>query len=378
MKKLTSIAAAICLATAFCGMCTGCADEIERGGMSQKTPAVVSAAEDGEPVEKKVILCPGYAYGYGSAANTVDIGAIKFAAADEEKYFVSNAYFADVPAGAELPAATTTRNGATFVGWTRAVDGVVVTEKIMPVKAMLKSDLFLYAKWSVKGDIVDPGLPATNSYTVNGTALAKNPNADTNNIAEEYFVENLQLEKDVEVVFKNNDSPITITELDSASTGLAFAGGKITTTKVGKFSVYLKKKKTGTWAVYAAWAIDPDTVTIRGEAATAGNVYLAGNISGADFSWSNWNATGHKGLKATKGADNKYTLEVNLTAGDNCKFVMVAIPDSDMKWQKKLDGGGNNIGFADENANMIVKTTGTYRFTITVETAKLSVSVVKV
>ena len=67
MKKITSIATALCMATAFCGFCTGCAAEIKDNGGAGGTHSAMTSADS----QYKVILSPGYQQGFGSTENTV-------------------------------------------------------------------------------------------------------------------------------------------------------------------------------------------------------------------------------------------------------------------------------------------------------------------
>lgn len=380
MKKITSIAAALFMATAFCGVCAGCASEISANSESKNdTPPVASVTAD---AQHKVILCPGSYYsGSTVKPNAVGTGATKLGAADEEAYFVTNAYFATVAAGADLPAATTTRAKTTFQGWTYAKDGVVETVEKMP--ASLDGNLYLYASWKTTGSIpVDPGTdpdpnpdPTPSVASVNGKAMTKNTTPMAG-VDEEYMITDATFTTGETLAFTVNGSAVTVTSLDSASTGLRFASGAVTVANGGTFDLYLKKKGAS-WELYGSRKISQDEVNIHGEDATAGNVYLAGNITGADFNWSNWNDSMnvHKGLKATK-SGSSYTLTVRLTQGDNCKFVKYNSATSSV-WQKSLSGEGAtyityNGGSMD---NMVIKATGSYTFTVTESNGGLTVSV---
>ncbi len=363
MKKITSIAAALCLATAFCGMCTGCANGIKNEVGGQNSESVVVSAD----TDYKLILCPGYAYGYGSAANTIASGATKLTADQEAQYFVHNAYFVTSAAGTELPTPTG-RSGATFKGWRRAEEGELVTYKVVP---NLTETLYLYAEWVSEGSgTPDPGPgpvdPTPSGVTVNGKAMEENKTPMAG-VDKEYFVKGAKLSAGA-LTFKSGDNGITISTLDSASTGLTFSSGVVSVVKDGTFDIYLKKVGTK-WEVYGSRDTSQDVTSIKGENAVAGNIYLAGNVTDADFSWNNWNASGHKGLKVTGGK-----LTVKLGAGDNCKFVKYVNGTSDV-WQKSLSGAGTHITFANENSNMEVKDAGTYTFTITESGGKLAVTV---
>lgn len=170
MKKITSLAAALCMATAFCGFCTGCAMQLDDKDQSSSVATSVStgnAATTAATDERKVILSPGWYYGAtGKTENEIeDAGATKLSAADEGVYFVENAYFAEVAAGDELPEPTTTRSGMTFVGWRYAKDGEVVTVNTMPNVTTLSSDLILYAEWFSTG-AETPDIPVTEAESI--------------------------------------------------------------------------------------------------------------------------------------------------------------------------------------------------------------------
>ena len=86
MKKFTSIAASLCLATAFCGLCTGCANNIKVNNTLNNNPDVIASADDA-PVatDFKVILNPGRWFsGSTETQHTVAYGATK---ADGNTYY---------------------------------------------------------------------------------------------------------------------------------------------------------------------------------------------------------------------------------------------------------------------------------------------------
>lgn len=373
MKKIASIATALCMATAFCGFCTGCAAEIKDNGVAGGTHSAMTSADS----QYKVILSPGYQQGFGSTENTVSSGATKLTEAQEGEYFVSNAYFATVAAGEDLPAAETTRAKTTFVGWTYAKDGIVETVEKMP--ASLGEDLYLYAQWQTEGGgaVIDPTPepepePST-AMTVNGKSMKEN-STPMAGVEKEYMLTDTEFAADEVLNFVSKGQPVVVSKLDAASTGLAFSGGNVTVSKGGTFDLYLKKTASG-WELYGSRAIDPDEVTVKGEDAVAGNVYLAGNITGTDVTWNKWNDSMkvHYGIKAEKNGTT-YTLTIALSAGDNCKFVKYGTTSS--VWQNKLTGAGTNIQYGGGSMdNMMVKTTGTYTFTITEAGGGLSVSV---
>ncbi len=361
-KKISSLAATVAVATAFCGLAATVATNVK--AESASSPVKVSATSD-----YKVILNPGWNFvGGQKKLNTiVDAGVTE---ADADTYYADNAYIANYSVGETLPTPKSERTDLTFLGWRYSKDGELFTVDKMP--AVTDGNLYLYADWSAPdssggGGIVDP-TPTPSTATVNGKAMAKNANPMAG-VTEEYMLKKAALTAGA-LEFKVDGSKITVGALDSASTGLSFVSGTVSVVKDGTFDIYLKKKD-GKWEVYGARDVSQDETSIKGEEAVAGNVYLAGNITDADFSWNNWNASGHKGLKATK-SGSSWTLTVKLGAGDDCKFVKFAAKDSDMLWQQNLTGGGSNISMAN---NMSVSKTATYTFTITESSGGLSVSV---
>jgi len=162
MKK-TTIAAMLCMATAFCGFCSGCAANIRSESAAKEHTRVTAeadaavGADDAAASEdvKYVILNPGMYYsGGGKKSNTIAEGAT--ALTDDQKkntYFVENGYIATVAAGENLPTPTTA-SGLTFAGWRYAKDGELVTVDKMP--ASLTEDMFLYAHWTDGTGTVDP------------------------------------------------------------------------------------------------------------------------------------------------------------------------------------------------------------------------------
>ncbi len=366
-KKVSTLAATVAVATAFCGLAATVATTVR----AENAPAPVKASATSD---YKVILNPGWNFvgGVKKLNTIVDAGVD---AADPATYYAENAFVANYDVGETLPTPTSERSDLTFLGWRYAKDGELFTVTTMP--AATDGNLYLYADWSAPnktgGNEDDDPIPTPASVTVNGKAMTKNAKPMAG-VDEEYMLKGAKLSAGA-LEFKVDGSAVTVSTLDGASVGLTFASGKVSVEKDGTFDIYLKKK-SGKWEVYGARDVSQDETSIKGEAAVAGNIYLAGNVTDADFSWNNWNASGHKGLKATKNG-NTYTLTVKLGKGDDCKFVKYAATDSAMKWQKSLTGGGTNITMADENANMIVATAGTYTFTITEESDRLSVAVTK-
>ncbi len=145
MKKITSLATALAMATTFCALCTGCANGVaEQENANSSLPAVSqSAAGD----EHKVILNPGWNFDGGTKKlNTIEDAGVT--AADAATYRADNAYICTVAAGEELPKPTAGKSGLTFVGWRYPKDGELVTITTMPAAASLSENLYLYAHWS--------------------------------------------------------------------------------------------------------------------------------------------------------------------------------------------------------------------------------------
>lgn len=360
------------MATAFCGLCTGCATDIENGKAQGDTPTAAVSAVGTEP---KVILNPGWASGRGSTANTIATGATKLDSAAEGQYFVENAYFATVAAGETLPEAT--RAGYTFDGWVYAVDGEIVKVTTMPTE--LADDLYLYAQWTTTGGVnpnpnPNPGPtpgPVTSGAAVNGQAMLPNSTTEAG-VEAEYMLTGVQFAKNTALSFTFDGSPVTLAKVEGSSSGITKTTSP-STTKAGTFQLYLKHKTDGTWTLYAACDSQPISATD----AVAGGVYLAGVIDSDNLTWNHWNddLNTHKGIRAESNGAS-YTLTVELTEDDDCKFVQYAENKTDRKWQSDLSGGGSNITLPS-GGNMSVKTSGTYTFTITVSGNALSVSVTK-
>ena len=152
MKKIANIAATLAMATAFCGFCSGVALNVTANAETTPAPTVSTSAVGTTP---KVILSPGAFYN-----NSIEASAgskvTKLTAAEEGQYFVENAWFANYSVGEELPKATTTRTGVTFLGWRYTVDG---EPKVVGTMPAVTDDLYLYAHWSA-GDVgSNPGVP---------------------------------------------------------------------------------------------------------------------------------------------------------------------------------------------------------------------------
>ena len=250
------------MATAFCGFCTGCAAEIKENGVNGANNAhsVTTSADS----QYKVILSPGYQQGYGTTENTIESGATKLDAAQESEYFVSNAYFATVAAGEDLPAAVTTRAKTEFVGWTYAKDGVVETVEKMP--ATLAEDLYLYAQWQTEGsgsvvgpiDPIDPIDPTPSQGTglvVNGTLHTMVVNAG-NTTTTEYWLgadQTIQLTKGSTVSLQVDGKQISAF-IDPSSIGVdktntSKAQSTFSITSTGAFRLYLRANKDGTYTI---------------------------------------------------------------------------------------------------------------------------------
>ncbi len=183
MKKITSLAAALCMATAFCGFCAGCASQVE-GTVEPDNATVVTS----DVAANKLILCPGWNYsGKTKKLNTLTASAdiVKLTAAEEgnlslEKngaYWVENAYFCNLAAGATLPTPTKGRSDIEFKGWRMAIDGVPTIVSTVPA---ITETTVLYAHWEATGNggpgptpdpTPDPPQPQPGGITVtDGTA----------------------------------------------------------------------------------------------------------------------------------------------------------------------------------------------------------------
>lgn len=269
MKKASLLAATL-MATAFCGMCAGCASNIEVNEDRTPTTAVSQSAET---TEHKVILNPGWYWTSGASAavdNTVAEGATKLTNSEADAYHVENGYFATVAAGAELPAAETTRTGMSFVAWTYAKDGEVVAVDKMP--SALKEDLYLFAKWKTGGTGGGTGggggggdetgdVKTDNNLVIDGKAVAdltdntanidknKNPTLD-----KEFMAVGIKLNAGATISFKIDGKTIN-SWIEAGSKGLSktgFQSSEITTNGEGTYKFYIKHwSDSGNWTVYA-------------------------------------------------------------------------------------------------------------------------------
>lgn len=382
MKKIVSIAATLCMATAFCGFCSGCAAEAQNGGKEE--PHVPQSVSQTTDTDYKVILNPGWYYaGSTKTDNTItDAGVTKMTKTEAEAavdgYYVDNAYFATVAAGENLPVAETTRTGMTFGGWWYAKDGEVIKVTTMP--SDLDGHLYLYAQWNVADGSGGQGSggqgsggDVTTGAAVNGNAMLVNDQNDDATVETEYMVLGVQLPSGTALSFTVDGASVTLTEVEQSSSGITKNNpASVQTTKSGPYNIYLKKLKAGGWRLYAV--CNSATTAVNCE---TGKVYLVGVVDSASLTWGYFDAGGeNKGIEAS-GSGTSYTLTVDLTAGDNCKFVMYDSVKNNRKWQNALTGGGSNIELPNKDANMSVKVTGNYTFTVTVSGSNLSVSVVK-
>ena len=366
-KKVSTLAATVAVATAFCGLCAGIATTV-KAESNAPAPVQTSAAND-----YKVILNPGWNFESGTKKlNTItDAGVTEITATQAEslKYYVENGYICNIPVGDPLPTPTAGRTGLTFAGWRYTKNGEVL--KVSNVPAATTGNIYLYADWTAKttssGGGGGGGQVVTASVTVNGNTMTKN-DKPMEGVDEEYMLTKVKLEAGA-LTFNINGSKATISELESSSSGLTFASGTVSVPKAGTYDLYLKKM-SGKWVVYGARDVSQDQTSIKGEVAVAGTIYLAGAITDADFNWNNWNpSNGYKGLKVTGG-----TLTVRLTKNDDCKFVKYSTNSNNMVWQGSLTGAGTHISFSS-GGNMKVNDTGTYTFTVTESSGSLSVKV---
>lgn len=374
MKKLSLLAATL-MATAFCGMCAGCAQNVEAvsEGMDLAPASVTASAETTTP---KVILNPGWYWTNGASAavnNTIADGATALTKSEADTYHVENGYFATVAAGADLPVAATTRTGMTFAGWTYAKDGDIVTVEKMP--ASLTEDLYLFAKWDVKGSSqgggggggqIDPPPVTTGTVSVNGKAMTDNSENNTEEDVEaEYMLLGESFNVNDVLSFTINGTAISIGEVETSSTGIKKSGSSVTVTQSGKFNFYLKKLTDGSWKLYGAREIDVSEIDRHGEKLAAGNVYLLGNVAGSDVQWTDTSI----GFKATASGSN-YTITIELTAGDNIKFVKptkAGSTDGASWWHSVITSSNDSTALhndSDSNKNITIDKSGTFTFVV--------------
>lgn len=380
MKK-TSLLAATLMATAFCGMCAGCASNIEVNDSQTPTAAVSASAET---TEHKVILNPGWYWTNGASAavnNTVSEGATALTGSEADAYKVENGYFATVAAGAELPAAETTRTGMSFVAWTYAKDGEVVTVDKMP--SSLSEDLYLFAKWKTDGTGGgnqggnEGGDPVGKGVAVNGKAMTLNDKNTDASVEAEYMLIDATFTAGEVLKFTVDGVVISISTVESSSTGISGTGSAVTVSQSGTFSFYLKKLKTGTWVLYGSRKIDDSEITRRGETLAAGNCYLLGNVAGTDVQWQDTS----KGFKADASGSN-YTITIKLTAGDNIKFVKptkAGSTDGASWWKSVITKSSDTTALHNDNTydkNITIDKSGTFTFVISGSSDSIEVTYV--
>ena len=166
MKKIASILAALCAATAFCGFCTACSKQgVSNGGTTpdpdKPNNGVVTPDPDNttnKPNDENgivgdkavVILLPGDNYkGNTKVVNKVSgDGITALTDAEADKYCVENAYFCTLAANTVLPTPTSERTDIEFVRWRYAVDGEEVAVDSVPEE--VTSDIILIADWKKK------------------------------------------------------------------------------------------------------------------------------------------------------------------------------------------------------------------------------------
>ncbi|MCH5161974.1 MAG: hypothetical protein J1G38_00600 [Clostridiales bacterium] len=249
-KKMSTLAATVAVATAFCGLCTGAATKVN--AEASPANAVATAASD-----FKVILNPGWNFVDGvKTPNTIEDAGV--AKADAATYFVDNAYIANYTVGEKLPAAESCREDMEFLGWRYSKDGELVTVTTMP--AATDGDVYLYANWKTdvvgsggKDDPIDPDPDPekkTNGLYVGGKIVAplvvNGGASSTGGLKAEYWLGGgkVTLNKgDVVTIYMNNEQiPFFI---DPSSPGINIPTTSetvksVTVTRTGQFEIYLR------------------------------------------------------------------------------------------------------------------------------------------
>lgn len=374
MKKASLLAATL-MATAFCGMCAGCASDIEVNEDRTPTAAVSQSAET---TVHKVILNPGWYWTSGASAavdNTVAEGATKLTNSEADAYHVENGYFATVAAGAELPAAETTRTGMSFVAWTYAKDGEVVAVDKMP--SALKEDLYLFAKWKTDGTGGGTGGGETEGKgaAVNGKAMTVNTENSDSSVETEYMLIDATFNAGDVLKFTLDGVAISIEEVETSSTGISGTGSSVTVNQSGTFSFYLKKLKSGSWKLYGSRKIDESEITRKGEKLAAGNCYLVGNVAGTNVLWTDTSI----GFKADASGSN-FTITIKLTAGDNIKFVKptkAGSADGASWWKSVITSSSDSTALHNDNTydkNITIDKSGTFTFVVSGSSDSITVT----
>lgn len=253
-KKVSTLAATVAVATAFCGLCAGVATTVK----AEAAPANVQTSAAGS---YKVILNPGWNFDGGQKKlNTIDDAGVT--AASASTYYADNAYIANYSVGETLPTPTSGRSGMIFLGWRYSKDGELITVDKMP--AATDGDVYLYANW--KSDKISQGgggggsggedEPPDPNQKENGLyvgdtlvgKLSENKGASlTNGLVAEYWLgvgKKIKLSKDAEVSVYMGGSKISFSVIQSsAGIDKPEANKKVESVKVttaGDFEIYLK------------------------------------------------------------------------------------------------------------------------------------------
>ena len=289
---------ALISATAFCGLCTGCASNIKVNGNTPAPDAVASADEAGASASHKVILSPGWYVSGGTQTNNA-VGGTDVTAADGGTYFVDNAYVCNLAAGETLPEATTTRSGMTFVGWRYASEGEIITVAKMPDVTKLDSDLYLYAEWATSGAISpdpgpnpdpgpDPGPidPVDSNYMSVGSQKYTLTRNTGNTTREEYWLGGSKAELtvgDTISLYMNGQKISAYIERNSSGIDLGDESREYDTFNVnlaGSFAVYLHKNESN-WSVQfvVTTAVSETTVSIPANAVKSEITFKNGSVT---------------------------------------------------------------------------------------------------
>lgn len=364
-KKITSLAAALISATAFCGLCTGCASNIATNKTDVRNPEILASTDETTPAAAhKVILSPGWYVSGGIQTNNA-VDGTDVTEADGDTYFVDNAYVCNLAAGEDLPEATTTRDGMTFVGWRYASEGEIITVAKMPDVTKLESDLYLYAEWATSGDIDpddpdNPDIPDTGNKIMSiGGSLAdveftKKTSGMPANQEGEYFAENVSLTQGNVLSFKINGANVNL-EVESGVTAVTGSGSSVTVAATGTYTVSVKKwNDNQNWIIWVGVPVSTDN---NYGAVSGSTAYLVGKFSGKNAAYSF--DSGYEMKKNPSNANEWMIAGLQLAAGDTFRIRLGA---SDSVGYNKVKGGVSKSLYSMDGDKIVITAAGTYSF----------------
>ena len=372
MKKFTSIAASLCLATAFCGLCTGCANNIKVNNTLNNNPDVIASAD--ASTDYKVILNPGRWFnGSTETQNSIEEAGTSVTKADGDTYYTDNGYICTVSAGADLPKATTTRTGMTFVGWRYADGGVLKYQEKMPSQANMTGNLYLYAEWkTASGSIVTPPGPVdppgpgpvdpvdnTKIMSIGGTvaniAFTSKPKSEMpSNQTAEYYATGVSLTAGNVLSFKVDGQSVNL-EIEEGVTAVTGSGSSVTVADTATgYTVSIKKyDDNDNWIIWVGVPVVSDTSYV---AVSGSDAYIVGKFAGTNTEFTMDN--GFKMNKNPTNANEWMFTGLQLTAGDT--FV-IRLGTSDTTGHSNVKSGVT-VNYTVSGGRITINKTGSYDF----------------